>query len=154
MRPRIGGVSVCHPPLLEAAIARARHTLGLVMAAGSLLAPALAHAAPPRLHANVAPYATITLRLSNADYDIISLPAGRYRLIVEDRGGAGNIFSSDKGFHLAGPHGLDTDITSPAFVGVVAITLTLHAGTYHYWATPTGAGHAKMFVVLPPESAV
>src|SRR3954470_18590603 len=107
---------------------RSRHTLGLATAAAFLL-PAAAQAGPPQLHGNVAPHAVITL--GHAGHLVESLPAGTYRLVVEDRGGAGNIFRSDAGFHLAGP-GMDLDVTSPAFVGVCAMMIELRPGHYRY----------------------
>jgi hypothetical protein len=56
-------------------------------AAACLLPVAAAHTSTALLHGNVAPRAAISL--TQAGKAVHSLPAGTYRLTVEDRGGAG-----------------------------------------------------------------
>ena len=94
-----------------------------------LLALAVATPAPAAtrtLSGKVGPGFTISLKYKGKK--VRSLPAGRYRIRVTDRGDVHN-------FHLRGP-GVNRVITGEGFEGTKSRTFRLRKGTYRYVCDP------------------
>jgi hypothetical protein len=69
----------------------------------------------PKIHGEVGPSFTISV-------DPESVPAGKYKLVVQDKGTLHN-------FHIFGPGGLDKETKVP-FTGKKVFKITLQEGTY------------------------
>ena len=81
--------------------------------------------ATPTLTGEVGP--GFTIEVKKAGKDVKTLPAGTYKLKVEDKGTIHN-------FHLKGP-GVDKK-TGVSFTGTQTWTVKLRAGTYTYQCDP------------------
>ncbi len=111
-----------------------------LFAAAAVAALALAAsgsaAAPVRLTGTVGPGFTITLKKGSAK--VSSLTAGRYTIVVNDRGNIHN-------FHLTGP-GVNKQ-TGVAATGTKTWTVTLKKGTYKYVCDPHASSMKGSFTV-------
>ena len=104
-----------------------RVSLVAALAAAAVLAAAApSGAGSSTLTATVGP--GFTIRLAQDGKVVSHLQPGRYTLVVADR-------SPIHDFHLAGP-GLDTRLTSVAFVGRKSVHVTLRKGRYRYACDP------------------
>jgi plastocyanin len=90
-------------------------------------------AAPPKLVGQVGPGFTIELKTA-AGKDVKTLKAGKYTILVEDKG-------SIHDFHLVGP-GVNKATTVP-FTGKQTWTVTFKPGTYTYKCDPHAAAGMK-----------
>jgi plastocyanin len=75
------------------------------------------------------------IEVSRNGEDAETVPAGTYKLEVEDKSDMHN-------FHLLGP-GVDEEVTDVGFVGEKTVTVTLKPGTYTYQCDPHEAQGMK-----------
>jgi hypothetical protein len=117
-----------------------RLAIVLVAAAAAAGAARTTTAAPTAfiLHGSVAP-GHITLR-NGLGQPYLHGRRGLYRISITDT-------SPTDDFHLIGP-GVNTVITSSAFVGAHAVQLTLEPGTYHYVSDAHRAVMKGSFIVV------
>jgi hypothetical protein len=107
---------------------RCTSPIALVVAllTAALVFPGSAPSATRTLSGSVGPGFTISLKYKGKK--VKSLPAGRYRVRVTDKGDIHN-------FRLRGP-GVNRAITSEGFEGTKSRTFKFRQGTYRYYCEP------------------
>jgi plastocyanin len=109
-----------------------------VAALVAALAASVGAAAPPTLVGTVGPGFTITLTKGGQKVKV--LKAGKYKLVVHDKG-------SSHSYNFVGPNGFAKTFTGVGFTGTKSFLLNLKKGKYKFFCQPHQSFMFGNFVV-------